>query len=103
GVGGGGGAEVGQSVRWVLENGEVFAAASEKKKKELAKGLVDLGLIAAGLMNDERKSDEKVKKRSKAVAAALSAGDQLGMQATKAAAGTLTGLRDAIDFPNYVG
>jgi len=96
-------AEVRQSVRSVLENAEVFAAASEKKKKELAKGLVDLGLIAAGLMNDERKSDEKVKKRSKAVAAALSAGDQLGMQATKAAAGTLTGLRDAIDFPNYVG
>jgi hypothetical protein len=64
--------------------------------------MVDLGLVAAGLADEERKSSERLRAR-RPMAAAQSAGDQLGMQATRAAAGTLTGLRDAIDFPNYVG
>jgi len=98
--------EVRRSVHGVLSRAPVYAAASPEKKRELAKGLVDLGVVAAGLMNAERKSREKLRNRSRRsarVARAQSAGDQLGMQATRAAAGTLTGLRDALDFPTYVG
>ena len=93
--------EVRRAVRGLLETAPAFRTTSEGQQRELAQGLVDLGLVAAGLMDEERKSGDRLKR--KAVATGMSAGDQLSMQATRAAAGTLTGLRDAIDFPNYVG
>lgn len=89
------------SVRDLLEKAPAYESANDEKRRDLARGLVDLGLVAAGLMDVERKSHEKL--RPRATARAEGAGDQLSMQATRAAAGTLTGLRDAIDFPTYVG
>jgi hypothetical protein len=94
--------EVRLSVRDALEHAPAYASETEERRRELAKGLVDLGLVAAGLMDVERRSGEKLRNR-RTTARAQSAGDQLGMQATRAAAGTLTGLRDALDFPTYVG
>jgi hypothetical protein len=94
--------EVRRSVRGLLERAPAYAAAGDEAKQQLARGLVDLGLVAAGLMEEERKSEERLRARG-ALATAQAAGDQLSMRATQAAAGTLTRLRDAIDFPNYVG
>jgi hypothetical protein len=94
--------EVRRSVRGVLERAPAYAQATDDERRDLARGMVDLGLVAAGLADEERESAERLRKR-RPLAAAQSAGDQLSMAATRAAAGTLTGLRDAIDFPNYVG
>jgi hypothetical protein len=92
--------EVRRSVRGVLERAPAYAQATDDERRDLARGMVELGLVAAGLADEERQSAERLKKR-RPMAAAQSAGDQLSMAATRAAAGTLTGLRDAIDFPNY--
>src|SRR5262249_51865974 len=70
--------------------------------------MVDVSLIAARLLDEDRRLTERhaAGRRSRGVRGprveAQSAGDQLGMQATRAAAGTLTGLRGAIDFPTFV-
>jgi hypothetical protein len=97
--------QVRRSVRGVLQEAPAYADASAEKRRALANRMVDLGLVAAGLIDEDRRLTERVARRSRpsAMAAAQSAGDQLGLQATRAAAGTITAVRDAIDFPTYVG
>jgi hypothetical protein len=97
-------AEVRRTVRRTLESVPSWAQANPERRRALAQGMVDLGMAAAGLANEEHRASGRAASRRKGTrrARGLSAGDQLGLQATRAAAGALTAAKDAIDFPAYV-
>jgi hypothetical protein len=100
-----------RTVRGMLEGSPVYAESDPAKRRELAEKMVGVSMMAARLLAEDRRLTEDVARRSRgggtrrapaALATAQSAGDQLGMQAVKATAGTITAVRDSIDFPTYV-
>src|SRR5437867_6199634 len=95
-----------QSVRRTLEGSALYQAASPDERRDLAQKLVNVGMIAAQLLDvDHRLTAEAARRRASPrppLVRAQSAGAQLGMEATRAAAGTLTAVRDSINFPVFV-
>ena len=95
-----------QSVRTTLQSSALYQAAPADARRELARKLVNVATIAAKLLDEDRRLTEQMARRRAARAAPLalaqSAGDQLGMQATRAAAGTIAAVRDSINFPVFV-
>ena len=95
-----------QSVRKTLEGSPLYQAASADERRDLAQKLVNVGMIAAQLLDaDHRLTMEAARRRAgrrPPLARSQSAGAQLGMEATRAAAGTLTAVRDSINFPVFV-
>lgn len=98
-------ASVRHSVRNVLEETPAFAHIDKNQQRLLAHKLVGLGVLAAGLIDQDQRLTERVAERrhQRGLASALSAGDQLGLQGVRGAAPALTQARDSIDFPNFVG
>jgi hypothetical protein len=95
-----------QAVRTTLQSSALYQAAPADARRELARKLVNVATIAAKLLDEDRRLTEQVARRRAAravpLALAQSAGDQLGMQATRAAAGTIAAVRDSINFPVFV-
>ena len=93
-----------QAVRGVLVDAPVYRTASPDERRALAQSMVDVSLMAAGLADRDRAMTERIRERGRLgrFATGQAAGDQLGMQATRAAAGVIEDTKDAIDFPNYV-
>ena len=95
-----------RSVRSTLEGSALYRAAAPEARRDLAKKLVNVAMIAATLLDEDRRLTEQAAlqraERRRPLAQAQSAGDQLGMQATRAAAGTLAAVRDTINFPVFV-
>jgi hypothetical protein len=95
-----------QTVRALLERTPGFAAAAPAVRSAVARGMVNVAMAGAELLAAEHAITEAAGARPRAreapTAEAQSAGDQLGMQATNAAAGTLRATRDALAFPQYV-
>jgi hypothetical protein len=94
-------------VRGLLEGSPVYAAAEPARRRQLAGKLVDVSMMAARLLAEDERLTDAAGRRARdeprpALATAQAAGDQLGMQAVKAAAGTFASVRDTIDFPTYV-
>jgi len=94
------------SVRTTLEGSALYRAAPPEARRELAQKLVNVAMIAARLLDEDRRLTEQAARRraerAGPLARAQSAGDQLGMQATRAASGTLASVRDSINFPVFV-
>jgi hypothetical protein len=95
-----------RSVRTTLEGSALYRATPPDARRELAQKLVNVAMIAARLLDEDRRLTEQAARRRAGrpgvLARAQSAGDQLGMQATRAAAGTLASVRDSINFPAFV-
>jgi hypothetical protein len=98
-------------VRGLLEQSQAFAAADPEERRAVAQKMVRVALVGAHLAAEDRDLSEAIATAAAAsprsesappLAAAQSAGDQMGMQAAKAAGGALTALKNAIDFPTFV-
>jgi hypothetical protein len=99
-------AEVRRRVRDLLQQSDGWGASDPQDRRRVAKRMVDVGMIAAGLLAEDKRITDEVERSARArrgLAQAQAAGDQLGMQATRSAADTLEAVKDAIDFPTYVG
>jgi hypothetical protein len=94
-------AAVRREVRRLCESSPGWQGAAPDERKRLAENLVNVSMMAADLMAVEQRATDGARAR-RPLAHAQAAGDQLGLQATRAAAGTLAAVRDSIDFPTFV-
>ena len=104
-------------VRGLLEQNEAFATADPDTRKAVAQKMVKVALAGADLAAQDVELSQAIAEsnalrpptralrsatrdpRSAPVATAQSAGDQMGMNAARAAGGTIQALKTAIDFP----
>ncbi len=93
-------ATVRKTVRSLLERSPSFAEAAPDEQRAIARSMVDVSMMAARLLAEDERITDEIAKRP--VATAQAAGDQLGLQATRAASDTFARVRDSIDFPTYV-
>lgn len=93
-------ATVRKTVRSLLERSPAFADAAPDEQRAIARSMVDVSMMAARLVAEDERLTGEIAKRP--VATAQAAGDQLGLQATRAASDTFARVRDSIDFPTYV-
>ena len=102
-------------VRGLLEQNQAFVAADPDERRSVAQKMVKVALVGAALAARDFELSKEIaaggapagsldeeRSRPGVLATAQSAGDQLGMQATKASAGTINALKKAIDFPAFV-
>lgn len=89
------------TVRKLLEKSPAYARVGPQQRRAVAQRMVDVSMIAAKLIQEDLRLTGEIEAR-KPIATAQSAGDQLGMQATRAASDTFARVRDSIDFPTYV-
>jgi hypothetical protein len=101
-------AAIRQTVRELLESNPAYDDVGPELRRRLAQALVTISARGAGLLAEERELDAEIARRApargpgQALAAAQSAGDQLGLQAARNAGATIEGLKKAIDFPQFV-
>ncbi len=106
------------SVRALLEQAPGFVEADPELRRAVAQKMVRVAMLGADLLADELVLSEEIDAaevappaareapRARAgdvpLAAAQAAGDQLGLESARAAGGTITALKQAIDFPTFV-
>ncbi|MFH1465894.1 MAG: hypothetical protein ABIO70_16015 [Pseudomonadota bacterium] len=105
-------AEVRRTVRRLLEETPAWRHAGAGFKRRLAEKMVVAGMLAADQLAEEARITGEIHARKAAapapvrppsiLARAQSAGDEIGLQATREAGDTLRALREGIDFPNFV-
>ena len=107
-------ATVRQGVRSLLEGTPSYAAMAPPERRALAERMVNVGMMAASLAEEDHRLTERVRGSSRAaplataqsvrprLATAQTAGNQLGMQAVQASSGVMRNMRDSIDFPEFV-
>jgi hypothetical protein len=103
-------AAIRHSVRGLLEENSHFQAASPELRKSIATNLVKISKRGAELLAEEQRLNAELAKRvpperrrrSAALVQAQGAGEQLGLQAARNAGATITALKDAINFPQFV-
>ena len=117
-----------RAVRAVLLDSPVFSSASTGERKALAGKLVNVGLVAARMLEEDDRLTREIRERTPGappetppdappytepsspvataqavpIATAQDASDQLGMRAVSSAAQTVRNLRDSIAFPEFV-
>ncbi len=99
-------ARVRQEVRGLLERSPGFENASPELRRNVAHKLVRVSMMGARLLDEERSLTARLQdqpRRARApLAVAQTAGENIGMNATREAAGTIRNLREALDFPTFV-
>ncbi|MEO8553549.1 MAG: hypothetical protein ABI678_26425, partial [Kofleriaceae bacterium] len=95
-------AAVRHAVRAMLVESPAFTAAPPEERKQIANKLVNVGLVAARMLEKDDQLTREISERPAPVARGLDASDQLGMAAVNAAGRTVRNLRDSIAFPEFV-
>ena len=90
-----------RAVRAMLLESPAYAAAAPEERKSIANKLVNVGMVAARMLESDQHLTKQIAERPP-VAEALDASDQLGMRAVNSAAQTVRNLRDSIAFPEFV-
>jgi hypothetical protein len=95
-----------QSVRDILERTPEYRKATTELRRAVAERLVKVSMMAADLLQEDRRLTEQVTQvrdaKPVALATAQAAGASFNPAAAKSAAGVLKATRDAIDFPAFV-
>lgn len=89
------------AVASLLDDAPTLQRARPGLRRDLARDMEHISMVAAGLLEADVRLTEQVL-RPQPQASALAAGDNLGLQATRAAGDTIRQIKDAIDFPTYV-
>jgi hypothetical protein len=91
------------AVRSLVEGAEAARELPAERRRTLARGLVDVSMMAADLMAEEKRLTESTAGRRAPLASGQEViGQDIGQQAASGLGQTMRAAKESIDFPTYV-